>query len=71
MREMKLKNSAKEFLLSEKNMAKILIVYHSQTGNTQKMAHAVAEGARRKKSSANLLLFSSARVTTEQARSEQ
>jgi len=28
-------------------MAKILIVYHSQTGNTQKMAHAVAEGARR------------------------
>ena len=27
-------------------MAKILIVYHSQTGNTQKMAHAVAEGAR-------------------------
>ena len=29
-----------------KNMAKILIVYHSQTGNTEKMAHAVAEGAR-------------------------
>ena len=28
------------------NMAKILIVYHSQTGNTQKMAHAVAEGAK-------------------------
>jgi multimeric flavodoxin WrbA len=27
-------------------MAKILIVYHSQTGNTEKMAHAVAEGAR-------------------------
>jgi multimeric flavodoxin WrbA len=27
-------------------MAKILIVYHSQTGNTQKMADAVAEGAR-------------------------
>jgi multimeric flavodoxin WrbA len=27
-------------------MAKILIVYHSQTGNTQKMAHAVADGAR-------------------------
>ncbi len=27
-------------------MAKILIVYHSQTGNTQKMAEAVAEGAR-------------------------
>jgi multimeric flavodoxin WrbA len=26
-------------------MAKILIVYHSQTGNTQKMAEAVAEGA--------------------------
>ena len=26
-------------------MAKILIVYHSQTGNTQKMAHAVADGA--------------------------
>ena len=26
-------------------MAKILIVYHSQTGNTEKMAHAVAEGA--------------------------
>jgi len=27
-------------------MAKILIVYHSQTGNTQKMAHAVAQGAK-------------------------
>ena len=27
-------------------MAKILIVYHSQTGNTEKMAEAVAEGAR-------------------------
>ena len=27
-------------------MAKILIVYHSQTGNTEKMANAVAEGAR-------------------------
>ena len=27
-------------------MTKILIVYHSQTGNTQKMALAVAEGAR-------------------------
>lgn len=27
-------------------MAKILIVYHSQTGNTQKMAYAVAEGAK-------------------------
>ena len=27
-------------------MARILIVYHSQTGNTKKMAHAVAEGAR-------------------------
>jgi multimeric flavodoxin WrbA len=27
-------------------MAKILIVYHSQTGKTQKMAHAVAEGAK-------------------------
>jgi len=27
-------------------MAKILIVYHSQTGNTQKMAHAVADGAK-------------------------
>jgi len=27
-------------------MAKILIVYHSQTGNTEKMAQAVAEGAR-------------------------
>lgn len=26
-------------------MAKILIVYHSQTGNTEKMAQAVAEGA--------------------------
>ena len=26
-------------------MAKILIVYHSQTGNTEKMAKAVAEGA--------------------------
>lgn len=26
-------------------MAKILIVYHSQTGNTKKMAEAVAEGA--------------------------
>ena len=28
-------------------MAKILIVYHSQGGNTQKMAEAVAEGARK------------------------
>jgi multimeric flavodoxin WrbA len=27
-------------------MAKILIVYHSQTGKTKKMAHAVAEGAK-------------------------
>jgi multimeric flavodoxin WrbA len=27
-------------------MAKILIVYHSQTGNTEKMAQAVAEGAK-------------------------
>lgn len=27
-------------------MAKILIVYHSQTGKTQKMAEAVAEGAK-------------------------
>ena len=27
-------------------MARILIVYHSQTGNTMKMAEAVAEGAR-------------------------
>jgi multimeric flavodoxin WrbA len=27
-------------------MAKILIVYHSQTGNTENMAEAVAEGAR-------------------------
>ena len=27
-------------------MAKILIVYHSQTGKTQKMAHAVADGAK-------------------------
>jgi multimeric flavodoxin WrbA len=27
-------------------MAKILIVYHSQTGKTEKMAHAVAEGAK-------------------------
>jgi len=27
-------------------MTKILIVYHSQTGNTEKMAQAVAEGAR-------------------------
>ena len=26
-------------------MVRILIVYHSQTGNTEKMAHAVAEGA--------------------------
>ena len=26
-------------------MAKILIVYHSQTGNTERMAKAVAEGA--------------------------
>jgi len=30
----------------ENNMAKILIVYHSQSGNTQKMAQAVAEGAK-------------------------
>jgi multimeric flavodoxin WrbA len=29
-----------------KSMAKILIVYHSQTGNTQKMAYAVAKGAK-------------------------
>ncbi|MEN6487874.1 MAG: flavodoxin domain-containing protein, partial [Smithella sp.] len=26
-------------------MTKILVVYHSQTGHTQKMAEAVAEGA--------------------------
>lgn len=30
-------------------MAKILIVYHSQTGNTEKMAFAVAEGAKQVK----------------------
>ena len=29
-----------------KNMAKILIIYHSQTGNTEKMANAVAVGAK-------------------------
>jgi multimeric flavodoxin WrbA len=29
-----------------KNMSSILIIYHSQTGNTEKMALAVAEGAR-------------------------
>jgi NAD(P)H dehydrogenase (quinone) len=28
-------------------MAKILVIYDSRTGNTEKMAHAVAEGARR------------------------
>jgi multimeric flavodoxin WrbA len=27
-------------------MAKILIIYHSQTGNTEKMAYAVAKGAK-------------------------
>lgn len=27
-------------------MARMLIVYHSRTGNTEKMAHAVAEGAK-------------------------
>jgi len=27
-------------------MAKILVLYYSRTGNTQKMAEAVAEGAR-------------------------
>lgn len=27
-------------------MAKVLIIYHSQTGNTEEMARAVAEGAR-------------------------
>ncbi len=27
-------------------MSKILILYHSQTGNTEKMAHAVADGAK-------------------------
>ena len=27
-------------------MTRILILYHSQTGNTEKMAHAVAEGVR-------------------------
>jgi len=27
-------------------MAKILIIYHSQTGNTEKMAHTVANGAK-------------------------
>ncbi|MDD5168912.1 MAG: flavodoxin domain-containing protein, partial [Syntrophales bacterium] len=26
-------------------MAKILIIYHTQTGNTERMARAVAEGA--------------------------
>ncbi len=30
----------------DENMAKILILYHSQTGNTKKMAEAVAQGAR-------------------------
>jgi multimeric flavodoxin WrbA len=32
--------------VAEKSMAKILIVYSSQTGNTQKMAYAVAKGAK-------------------------
>ena len=27
-------------------MARILVVYHSQTGNTERMANAVAEGVR-------------------------
>jgi len=28
------------------NMAKVLIVYHTLSGNTEKMAHAFAEGAK-------------------------
>jgi len=35
-----------EIYSGEKKMAKILIVYHSQTGKTQKMAQAVYEGAK-------------------------
>ncbi len=31
--------------MKEHAAAKILIIYHSQTGNTERMAHAVAEGA--------------------------
>jgi len=35
-----------EIYSGENKMAKILIVYHSQTGKTQKMAQAVYEGAK-------------------------
>jgi NAD(P)H dehydrogenase (quinone) len=38
--------SLQHFLLSVNLMAKILIVYDSKTGNTEKMAVAVAEGAK-------------------------
>jgi multimeric flavodoxin WrbA len=32
-------------VVKERNMVKILVVYHSQTGSTERMAKAVAEGA--------------------------
>jgi multimeric flavodoxin WrbA len=45
-------------------MARILIVYHSQTGNTEKMALAVAEGARSIEK-AEVLLKRASDATTE------
>jgi multimeric flavodoxin WrbA len=45
-------------------MARILILYHSQTGNTQRMALAVAEGARSIEK-AEVLLKRAADATTE------
>ena len=45
-------------------MAKILIVYHSQTGNTRNMAEAVAEGARQIEG-ASVVLKKAGDTTTE------
>ncbi|GAH21904.1 unnamed protein product, partial [marine sediment metagenome] len=45
-------------------MIKVLVIYHSQTGNTEKMAKAVAEGARRV-SGTEVILKKAAEATLE------
>jgi NAD(P)H dehydrogenase (quinone) len=38
-----------EAIRAESDMAKVLVVYDSRSGNTEKMAHAIAEGVKEKK----------------------
>jgi len=41
-----------------KKMAKVLIVYDSRSGNTKKMAHAIAKGAKNKNAKVTLIPYS-------------